>query len=254
MEQIKQKMEHARRQRKRLQENPQDTTEFSSVGRKPTLTIKKLRQHLTISHNTSLFLWGTAAVVTIAVMTLWAKSVWTPVDSSMIALETTENMQVRQAAGTQPRSPDFQTPSDNITHLNERVELLTDNITNLEAQLMRVLVLAESITALENNFVSAARQHNPVISGTKPVFDTMEPTASGVARAIPDMDEVFTPTHTVQAKLNLRPSASLNATPIAVLKVGSKVEYISESGDWYYVNTQSHGTGWCSSSYLSPSL
>ena len=63
--------------------------------------------------------------------------------------------------------------------------------------------------------------------------------------------KAFIPTHTVRAKLNLRPSASLDTTPIAVLKVGSEVEYIREADGWYYVNTQLHGKGWCSSEYLS---
>jgi len=62
--------------------------------------------------------------------------------------------------------------------------------------------------------------------------------------------KAFVPTHKVSATLNLRPSPSLSTTPIAVLQVGSEVEYIKEDDGWYYVNTQSHGKGWCSSRYL----
>ncbi len=78
-----------------------------------------------------------------------------------------------------------------------------------------------------------------------------EPNASRSAHLTSEAVKAFVPTHTVRAKLNLRPSASLDTTPIAVLKVGSEVEYIREADGWYYVNTQFHGKGWCSSEYLS---
>ncbi len=78
-----------------------------------------------------------------------------------------------------------------------------------------------------------------------------EPDAPRSAHMTSEAVKAFVPTHTVRAKLNLRPSASLDTTPIAVLKVGSEVEYIREADGWYYVNTQFHGKGWCSSEYLS---
>ena len=78
-----------------------------------------------------------------------------------------------------------------------------------------------------------------------------EPNASRSTHMTSEAVKAFVPTHTVRAKLNLRPSASLDTTPIAVLKVGSEVEYIREADGWYYVNTQFHGKGWCSSEYLS---
>jgi uncharacterized protein YgiM (DUF1202 family) len=62
----------------------------------------------------------------------------------------------------------------------------------------------------------------------------------------------FKPTHTVNAKLNLRPSPSLSSTPITVLNVGANVKYINKRDDWYFVYSESHGEGWCSSKYLSP--
>ena len=81
-----------------------------------------------------------------------------------------------------------------------------------------------------------------------------EPNASRSAHMTSEAVKAFVPTHTVRARLNLRPSASLNTTPITVLKVGSEVEYIKEADGWYYVNTQLHGKGWCLSEYLSSLL
>ena len=91
----------------------------------------------------------------------------------------------------------------------------------------------------------------PALDEAETAFDTMEPTASGNVQTTNETEREFTPTHAVKARLNLRPSASLSSTPITVLKVGAQVEYISEIDDWYYVNTESIGKGWCSSNYLS---
>jgi hypothetical protein len=98
-----------------------------------------------------------------------------------------------------------------------------------------------------------ASAHSPapqIVEPDEPKAAT-EPDALRSAHITSEAVKVFVPTHTVRAKLNLRPSASLDTTPIAVLKVGSEVEYIREANGWYYVNTQSHGKGWCSSEYLS---
>jgi hypothetical protein len=81
-----------------------------------------------------------------------------------------------------------------------------------------------------------------------------EPDASRSADMTPEAVKPFVPTHTVRANLNLRPSPSLNTTPITVLKAGSDVEYIKEDDGWYFVNTQLHGKGWCSSNYLTSLL
>jgi len=97
----------------------------------------------------------------------------------------------------------------------------------------------------------------PPIKAPKPIAEpdepqaATEPNASRSAHMTSEAVKTFVPTHTVRARLNLRPSASLNTTPITVLKVGSEVEYIKEADGWYYVNTQLHGKGWCSSEYLS---
>ena len=209
MERVKKKMEQANQQRKKLQKNSPVTTESSPANQKPQYIFA---------------LGGAAAGVAAVIIVWWVTSVVTTNDNSMIALGSAEAVQISE----------IKRPSDNIAHLNERVELLTDTIANLEAKLMRVLVLTDDIADLENKLVTA---------DAKPVVPTK-----------PGTGKVFTPTHTVKDRLNLRPSASLSTTPIAVLKIGSKVEYINEIDDWYYVSTQSHGKGWCSSDYLSPLL
>ena len=198
----------------------------------------------------SLLLGGVIAGVALATTVWWVKPVGVAGDTSTYALGTAESIHTRSTSVLQPDTSGIKKPIDDIAHLNERVESLNDTIINLEVKLMHVLVLADSIADIESKRVTAA-QHMSATNEAESVFDTMEPTASGIATATNESTKEFTPTHTVNAKLNLRPSASLNTTPIAVLKVGAQVEYISEIDGWYYVNAESIGKGWCASSYLS---
>ena len=131
------------------------------------------------------------------------------------------------------------------------MESLTDTISRLETTLMRVMILTGSITNTESKHASSS-QFIPESVDAKPTFDIKEPNSSSEKPS--ETKKEFVPTHTVKDRMNLRPSSSLNTIPIAVLEVGSEVEYISESDGWYYVNTQSYGKGWCSSDYLSPLL
>ena len=142
--------------------------------------------------------------------------------------------------------------NDDVIQLSERVRYLTDKVADLGVTLLRLQVLADSIDAIEDSPALVVHQQQSIVDTSEPVFDQMEPTAAGVADTIAERPAVFTPTHTVNAKLNLRPSASLDTKPIGMLTVGARVEVIGEDGDWYHVNTQSIGKGWCYSSYLSP--
>jgi hypothetical protein len=126
--------------------------------------------------------------------------------------------------------------SNNIAELNERVESLTESVSTLEVRLTKIMALTDSIAIVGTSRAAASPQQIPESADTNSALE----------------GKVFIPTHTVKARVNLRPSASLHTTPIAVLNVGTEIEYISKSDGWYYVNTQSHGKGWCSSDYLSP--
>ena len=236
MERVKEKMKQARQQRKISQQNPQAQTNIIQTDRDSTSNLAKSNRYLSLGRNVSLLLGGVIAGVALAATVWWVKPVGVAGDTSISVL--------------QPDTSAIKKPINDIAHLNERVESLNDTIINLEVKLMQVLVLADSIADIESKRVTAA-QHMSATNEAESVFDTMEPTASGIATAINESTKEFTPTHTVNAKLNLRPSASLNTTPIAVLKVGAQVEYISEINGWYYVNAESIGKGWCASSYLS---
>jgi hypothetical protein len=67
-------------------------------------------------------------------------------------------------------------------------------------------------------------------------------------------DGAFVPTHRVIERVNLRPNPSTDRSAIATLKVGSEVQYLRESGDWYFVKTESDGDGRVASEYLSSGL
>ena len=142
--------------------------------------------------------------------------------------------------------------NNDIRHLHARVDSLTKSIASLEAMLRRITLLTDIATYHEKNNRAPARPDNLHSDSAKPAYNRDKPDASAKIGTNPETQQNFVPTHTVNDWLNLRPSSSLNSEPIAVLKLGSEVEYISEKDDWYYVNTPTHGKGWCYSAYLSP--
>jgi hypothetical protein len=231
MESVRQKMEEVIQKQKRLQEQSQATTESGSASNKS--------QYI-------LALGGVAAGLTIAVIVWLANSILTSDHIKMIAPERAEAI----------HTGEINRPSDSIdsiARLNERVERLTESVSSLEDKLTRVMVLTDSITSIEKNYVSS-RQHVPEVADARASVDMNESNASSANYFTPGKNKVFVPTHTVKTRVNLRPAASLKTTPIAILKAGTEVEYIKETDGWYYVNTQLHGKGWCSSDYLSPLL
>jgi len=138
-----------------------------------------------------------------------------------------------------------------IDHLNGRLETLAENIHVLETQLARMLEKVDAstqqlnlqLTANQQKISELAKADVPTNAPESPVALSSVETS---ARA-----ETFTPTHAVTTNLNLRASASLDAPLEGILSAGAKVQKIGESGDWFHVNTEEYGKGWCFARYLS---
>jgi hypothetical protein len=214
---IAEKIEQAWNQQKSSQKDAQSESDSLSRLRKAWLDFNR-------SHNASSILTGVAAGVCITGLAWWLKS-------DELAIEPS---------------------SQKIDVLNERVKLLGDNISELELRLTGLLSITDSIKDIDSKQATAAQQYAPEAEDSVSAQDSTEPAVADLAPMTVETVELFTPTHTVTAKLNLRPSASLNSTPIALLPGGTEVEKISAYGDWYYVNTEAYGKGWCSSEYLAP--
>lgn len=227
MEHFGQKIEAIKQKQQRSLENSQATIESSSASKKP--------QYI-------LALGGVAAGLTIAVMLWLANAIMTKDNINMIAPGSAEAI----------HTIDIRKTTDNISRLNERVELITESIDNLEAKLTGIMAQTESITDSENKNASSSKQYMPESADADPAVDIEEPDTTRAVQMTPEAVTVFVPTHTVKTWLNLRPSSSLDSIPIAVLKAGSEVEYIREADGWYYVDTPLHGKGWCASEYLTP--
>jgi hypothetical protein len=229
MERVRQKMEEVIQKQKRLQEQSQATTK--------SISAKDKSQYI-------LALGGVAAGLTIAVI------VWLAMGIVM-----TDHITMSAADRDVAIHPgEIKKSSDNIAQLNERVESLTASVSTLEARLMRVMALTDSITDIEMKHAASSPQQIPESADANSASDMNESNASRAIQITTGTEKAFVPSHTVKARVNLRPSASVHTTPIAVLNVGTEVEYISNSDGWYYVNTRSHGKGWCSSDHLSPLL
>lgn len=227
MERVRQKMEEVIQKQKKLQKQSQAKTESRSAKDKSQYIIA---------------LGGVAAGLTIAVMVWLAMS---------IVMTDHINMSEADKAVT-VHTGLIKKSSNNIAELNERVESLTESVSTLEARLTKIIALTDSIAVVKTNYAASSPQQIPESADANSAFDMNDSSASSVVDNAPEAVKVFIPTHTVKARVNLRPSASLHTAPIAVLNVGTEVEYISKSDGWYYVNTQSHGKGWCSSDFLSP--
>lgn len=232
MERIRKKMEEAVRQRKRLQANSDVTAESRQASRRPAFTLGNFYQQFPKSHIISLLL-GCAAGVAITAIIWRAKPAETYSKSNVLLPESAEVVPMSRIDKT----------SDDIARLAKRIELLTETIIGMEDKLTRTLALGDGNADSESN-----------VKEDKPAIQKTGPQASGVIARGPGAERIFNPTHTVSAKLNLRPSPSLSTKPITVLKIGSKVEFIRESNGWYYVHTKVYGNGWCSSDYLTPLL
>jgi uncharacterized protein YgiM (DUF1202 family) len=226
MERARHKMEEVIRKHKRLQEKSQASTGSGSANNKS--------QYI-------LALGGVAAGITIAVIVWLADSILTTNHFNMSAPERAEAVYTGE----------LRKPLDNIARLNERVELLTESISGLEAKLTRIMVLTDSLTDIGKQQPVPSRQDIPESADTGPVSDMNKSAASSAVHIAPETEKAFAPTHTVKTRVNLRPSASLKTKPIAVLKAGTEVEYLGKTDGWYYVRTQFHGKGWCASDYLS---
>ena len=145
---------------------------------------------------------------------------------------------------------DIRVANETIEQLNDRVELLAESISDLEAEITQAMGLVELNKETEKTTITD--QGDPEPDDEKPVTTPAEPLASNSADSAARSDNAFKPTHTVRTKLNLRPSTSLDDQPIGVLSAGTEVRFIDEANGWYYVDTEQFGIGWCASEYLSP--
>jgi hypothetical protein len=141
--------------------------------------------------------------------------------------------------------------NEQITRLSGRLELLTQSINALETRLNRLTDLPGSSPDAEMKNGQTFQKHMGRAADSGATIGTNE-LASSERDLSSNAGNPFIPTHIVTTNLNLRPSASLDSTPVATLSAGTKVEYMHESGSWFYVNTEQHGKGWCASGYLSP--
>ena len=232
MERVRQKMNEAKKQRNRLQVSSQTTSKSEKNTHKSSVLTDDPVKHYTLSPITYLLI-GCAAGIAISAIVWWVKSAGTVDDARMILLDSTDAIQVNK----------INKSSEKVADLTERVEALTDAIIGLEVKLRDTLTLADNM---------ADQGRKTVTVEAKPRLHATEPDATAAIADKANTVIAFKPTHTVNAKLNLRPSPSLSSTPITVLNAGTKVKYINKRDGWYFVHTEFHGEGWCSSKYLSP--
>jgi len=227
MEQARQRIEEIKQQqRKRMRGSNPPTTESGGAHGRPQYLI---------------------ALGGIAVGLMIATVIW--LTKPLVTEDKHESYQTKSAEVI--TSAEIKKTNDKIARLNQSMEMLTETISNMDAKFKRILVIADSKTDVENKNANTLQELSTDPAVKSSVFDEESSGKSRADNAEHETQQAFTPTHVVNARINLRPSMSLDTTPIAILDIGTKVEYISETDGWYYVNTRPHGKGWCSSDYLS---
>ena len=132
-----------------------------------------------------------------------------------------------------------------IEQLSDRVELLTETISNLEPELV------QTNEFMEDNKI-AEKMNSTEQEPSEQAREKLQPTTSESQDSAAASAMAFIPTHVVKTRLNLRTSRSVDNTPIGIMNTGTEVRYIDEVNGWYYVDTRQLGKGWCASEYLSP--
>ena len=226
MDQVRQRLNEIRRKQLEMQESSQAAKLKAS---------SKDKSHLVTA------LIGIAAGITIAVIAWLANSLLIAKDTEIRTWDLFTAIHGKENSKTDER----------IDQLNDRVELLAESISRLE---MRFNQFTESTsTSSDGTEQASSTQMDIPETATEDHSDgTVEIDNSSITNSRQETEIAFVPTHTVKTRLNLRPSTSLDEAPIALLDTGTKVRYIDEDDGWYYVDTASHGKGWCASEYLAP--
>lgn len=212
MDQVKQRLDEIKRKQLEMLENSRATSSNDS---------SKGKSHLVTA------LMGIAAGITIAAIAWFA-----------YALVTTKDIDIRTWDIRTAILENLNSKTDEqIDELNDRVELLAESVTRLEMKFNQYME-SDSSTQMD---IPEDQSDSNVELDTSSATDSQH-----------EAEIAFVPTHTVNTRLNLRPSTSLDEAPIALLEVGTMVKYIDEENGWYYVDTALHGKGWCASEYLSP--
>lgn len=245
MEQVRRKMEEARRRRNTLAGDRRTDTEFQVQGRAALPVDMSDHRRFQAGRQAKLFLGGVAAGGAVMAISWWLLVTAMPGGSARMPAGNALRLQQDYT------TYDTRWSTEAIARLNERIGSLHDSVTSLEVTLMRIRILADAIGKAGGRHVAVSRQAESATAEAESIFANLEPTAAGTVAAPHRTASGFHPTHTVNARLNLRPAAALDNEPVRVLDAGTRVEYIRARDDWYYVNTGSGEKGWCAASYLS---
>ena len=171
MDWVKQKMEHARKQRGVLQGQNQRNTYPPSVFNPDSLSSGRKKSFSTI------WFLGAAATWIVTIIAAWfVGSSVTTVDVSLNSLGNDGASRTTEVAELKTHIATSMELRNHLDALSERIQLLTDSIDNAEAGLTRVLVMTDAMSGPASGLPSVALQQPPV-TGDEPVFEMIEPVA-----------------------------------------------------------------------------
>jgi len=174
MERIKQKLDEARKQREQIQRGFTDAAE--SVGHHNWSAFRSEKRHfMSMKGNNAWFLLGTVVIILSVVIIWWGTSSNERDVIRLSDIEIFESQQTSAAGSTAVERMDMK-----IAALAERVNSLTDSITQLETKLISAHATTDVIITAKAIQQSSTNTTQQTISKTEHILETLPPPASGI--------------------------------------------------------------------------
>jgi hypothetical protein len=174
MERIKQKLDVARKQREQLQNGY--TASAESVGRQEwNAFMSEKNRFMALKGNHTKLLLGMVVIILSVVIIWWSVS---SNERGVIRLSDIEMLESQQASAA--GSIAVERMDMKIAALTERVESLTESITQLETKLISAHATTDTIITAKAIQSSLANTTQQTISKTENIPETLPPPASGI--------------------------------------------------------------------------
>lgn len=174
MERIKQKLDAARIQRERLQQGHTDAAE--SVGHHNWSTFRSEKRHfMSLKGNNAWFLLGTTVIIMSAMIAWWGVSSNDHDASRLSGIEELDSQRDSKTSNSAVEEVDLK-----IAALTDRVNTLTESISQLEIKLISVHLTTDAIITAKAAQPPTTNTSQQTIAKTEHILETLPPPASGI--------------------------------------------------------------------------
>ena len=174
MERIKQKLDVARKERDRLK-NGHTTSAENVEHQEGNASMSEKSRFMALKDNHTRLLLGTLVIILSVVIIWWSTSSNERDVIRLSDIEMFESQQASAAGSTAVESMDMK-----IAALAERVNSLTESITQLEIKLISAHLTTDAIITVKTIQPSSTNTTQQTIAKTEHLLETLPPPASGI--------------------------------------------------------------------------